>query len=541
MSHALRKILVFTSLISTLLVSCDDSQSVTQDNGIDSEKNVDILLNENIIGNINAYGLDEQYYKDVTVGGTPSHVVSIATLITQGVGIPTQDFDQYYCNYESANDGFRPTDKGERCAAVLCSERAELSYLDTASGNLIYDDNANVTDGCYNIKNLGKIILTKVNQDAKYFEIYKDGERQGHVDITTIENKIITLNGKKVILLKDVLTVLMPSLVKDHLNDYLCDFVDDSNQAMSANTDCPARPCSDALNSYIDINTLDIIAPNADDAACYHMNNASKLHISSDIDAQPFPIEIFIDDVSKGSLDVQTLRDKIQKDNDAEFVYASDIIHHIAPDADLNLYLCNYIGTNKDGSDYDPQIQKPANCGELKSCHFASDAKVYLATHQLHTTADGFPNCFNTGGLKQIKLYSSDKKTDPTPIAQHLIDIEIGDDPKITIDIASLADKVIEENGQSYIRANDIIAAAKNDIDLSAYQCNYLGGNDDGSEFDPLNKGNCKATGPLSCTYAADGKISLENYKISFSNQDVPSCFNVGNLVKIKLFPVDHP
>lgn len=271
------------------------------------------------------------------------------------------------------------------------------------------------------------------------------------------------------------------------------------------------------------------------------MNNASKLNISSDTDAQPFNIEIFIDNVSKGSLDIQTLQDKIQKDNDAEFVYVSDIINAVAPDTDLNLYLCNYIGTNKDGSDYDPQIQKPANCGELKSCQFASDAKVYLATHQLHTTAAGFPNCFNTGGLKQIKLYTADKKTDPAPIAQHLIDIEIGDDPKITVDISTLADKVIEENGQSYIRANDVIAAAKNDITLSAYQCNYIGGNDDGSEFNPLNKGNCKATGPLSCTYAAEGKIDLDSYKITFSNDDVPSCFNVSNIVKIKLFPLDTP
>lgn len=62
---------------------------------------------------------------------------------------------EYVCDYE-AQDGFRPSSKGDRCKARPCLT-TKGSFVNLQTGQMSYEENPG--QGCYNVKGLKKIIL----------------------------------------------------------------------------------------------------------------------------------------------------------------------------------------------------------------------------------------------------------------------------------------------------------------------------------------------------------------------------------------------
>ena len=117
----------------------------------------------------------------------------------QSTGLNQADLSKYLCDYESGEDGFRISSKGDRCPLLSC-EYAVKSYFNVESKMLFYADDAPQKLGCYSVRSLSKIIMTKssgivnppenqtsVKPESWEVVVYVDSVEFGKVDIATLE------------------------------------------------------------------------------------------------------------------------------------------------------------------------------------------------------------------------------------------------------------------------------------------------------------------------------------------------------------------
>ncbi len=146
-----------------LVLGCDEGQSVEMgDDGSVMDQVVGVWLDDHEVGRTTPQALEARIHS-VSIGGQDRAVLSIADIIQATNAVADAELDaflaQYQCDYESGEDGFRPSSKGDRCPPVTCTE-ALRSYLDVTTENLIYADEAPMTTGCYQVSQLAKVILT---------------------------------------------------------------------------------------------------------------------------------------------------------------------------------------------------------------------------------------------------------------------------------------------------------------------------------------------------------------------------------------------
>lgn len=399
--------LAWISLVALSLCACDDSQSLEDDSKPEGEHFLEVLINDAVKGKIDAYDLDVSVYKNAMIEGVDTRVLSISDVIKTVLGLDDNalksELEKYMCNYESGADGFRPTDKGDKCAPVSCVYTV-YSYLDVHTGKLIYDDSfakmigKDTLPGCYQVKDLAKILMTSVSDNSKNFTLFIDGANMGTVDLTTLGDKIVEENGQKIVKLSDVFKAIQPNKTAE---GFECDLADAEGNKLSADENCPIRSCSDVLKGSIVVDSFDIIdADAAKTAACYEMKGATALYMNTPQNDAPYEVTVYVDDEELAKIDVKTLKDKIQNDGDNAFILISDVISAVKEDVDLSKFNCNYIAA--DG--YDP-TQKNA-CKEMRSCSHATTAKLDLTTQKMSMTDAEAANCHNVSSLTTIKLYT---------------------------------------------------------------------------------------------------------------------------------------
>lgn len=531
--------LFFFSLMSTSLYACDSSQSLTDDTKPEGTRMVELRVNEDIKGAVDAYDLDGDYYNTVTIGGTETSVISIASIIQSVLEIKDADLkselEKYTCNYESATDGFRPTDKGDKCAPVSCS-KAFYSYIDTKTGNLVYGDELG-TDrpGCYNVKNIGKILLTEVKANAKLFELYIDNAKYGSIDLSTMGDLIVEKDGKKVVKLANVFRQMQPNKTYDK---YECDLADESGKKMSSDASCPVRSCNDVMEGYIEISSQNIVDETAaKKAACYEMKSAKALYMTTPETDTALNITVKLDDKEIATVDAKTLGDKIFEENGSKYVWASDVIAAVKPDLNLDDYKCNYLGQNeKDGniSVYDPTSKSA--CKEIRSCKYAKSAKIDLTVKKMSMTDAEKQNCHNVSNITTILVYSqaggSDNDQKPTP-KSYIVNVQVdGTETVKEVNVYDLEAKFVEKEGKQTIAASEIIAAAQLDgYAADKYTCDYVAA--DG--FKASAKSDCNP--PRVCSEAESIVLVVEDKKLS---TDLPAeCLKIKDFKTIIVKKID--
>ena len=188
-------------LISICAVSCinacDDSQKVVQGSHDDSLPNVkmEVHIDDVKQGEVNVQDMAD-FVQSVTASGETSNAIAISDFIQQINNVPDNELDaylaQYLCDYQSYADNMRPTDKGEKCAMVSCTE-AKRSYYNVESENLFYADDAPMKAGCYRVKNLGKILMYKANPNSAVVWVYtiddQGKEKSIDIDLDIMEAK----------------------------------------------------------------------------------------------------------------------------------------------------------------------------------------------------------------------------------------------------------------------------------------------------------------------------------------------------------------
>lgn len=516
------------SLLSASFYACDDSQSVNEDNPDNGEQLIQVLINEVEKGNIDALGLDASAYEDKIVGGEETRVVTIATLIQKALDIPadklSDELARYTCNYESAADGFRPTHKGDKCAPVSCSN-AVLSYLDVATGKLVYDDKFmdGKAPGCYQVKDLGKILMTEVNENAKLFTLYVDGQKMGEVDLGTLSDIITESDGKKVIKLGALVEKLQPKL---DVSALLCDFSDAGGRMTSEDAKCPARACQDTLNAMIAVDSYDIVdKAGSDVAACYGQKDARALYMTTPETDKPLNIVIKLDDKELGTVDAKSLAGKIHEEEGSKYVLVSDVIEAAAQtfkieNFGLDKYACNYVG--RDG--YNPTDR--GKCSELRSCTYAETAKLNLTTSKMSMTDAQAFGCHSVSELAQILLYTNKSGEDNPAKKSYMIKVVVDGDAAnaVSVDAYDFEDKFTKVGDKDAVAASVILAAAIEAFDAAEYTCDYAAS--DG--YLASQKSNCNP--PRSCSYAETTMILLEDKKL---DAEGGGCFNVSKFETI--------
>ena len=191
-------LVAFFAITAAACSACDDSQNVKKgDTGTESNYSISVLIDDESAGEVDITTMQDKV-QSVTAGGQESQAIAISDIIEQSTGLKGADLDKYLCDYESGDDGFRPSSKGDRCPPLSCSYTTK-SYLNVESNNLFYADDAPQTNGCYNVHHVSKIILITSTEStnppieqppaesAWEIAIYVDGVEFAKVDISTLE------------------------------------------------------------------------------------------------------------------------------------------------------------------------------------------------------------------------------------------------------------------------------------------------------------------------------------------------------------------
>ena len=523
--HSLRMTLAALAALS--MFACDDSQNTIPDDPSSSdEKNIEVYQNDLLKGafDINAVTLDQA--RDVVINGESVHVLPVSNLVQSVLNLSDEELDRtlagHTCDFEGA-DGFRPSFKSNCAGIVFSCEKIKLSYVDLETGTLVHDDamvfdenSPSTRPGCFTVKNLTKVLMTEVREGATMLKLYVDGAFMGEVDLQTLSQIIVERNGQKMVKIADLLARMQPNI---QIADYTCDFLDKDGKLLSDDASCPVRSCADAAEGYIALDTLDIDDDNAaSKAACYEMSSVREIHMTTPETDTPFEIEIEIDGISKGSIDVKTLSDKFFDEAGTKMIYAADVIKAVAPNVNLSAFLCDYNGLNDDGSTYSPTDK--SKCQELRSCSYASTATINLTTEKMTMTDADMQSCHNVGNIFKIIL-TTNPNADPAP-EPYAIKVVI-DGKDTSVNAWDLSDKIQDNDGEKTIPLIEIVKAALgDDADVSQYTCDYANADE---SFVSSSKSACAEI--QSCTFADMLTLSLTNEKLFSEDSSVPSCYSV--------------
>jgi hypothetical protein len=267
-------------------------------------------------------------------------------------------------------------------------------------------------------------------------------------------------------------------------------------------------------------------------------------------------MEVHIDDVKQGEVNVQDMADFVQSvtasGETSNAIAISDFIQQInnVPDNELDTYLDQYLcdyQSNEDGMKVSDKGDRCPllSCIEAKRSYYNVDSNNLFYSDDMHITL----GCYKIRQLGKILMLKKTNASTQDPATQEpgndekpVIDsyeIEITYDGTSLgkIDLANLADKVQKVDSKYVIMISDIIKAAKSDIDLAASWCDYFG--TDG--WSPKDDVSHDCIGIRSCSYSKSAYIDVADTtkrKLVFGG-DSPKCYSVKNFSKIVITSTD--
>lgn len=515
---------IFALLTACTLTACNESQEIEGEEMPTDGQTFEVKIDDASQGTVNLNDMI-QFAVTINAEGFDQKGIAISDIIQRVNNISDAELDdylaQYICDYESLDDGFRPSSKGERCAMVSCTYTKQ-SYVNIETNRLFYDDDAPMKNGCYHVSNVGKVLMYKTTSTAQKVWIYLNGEVVGsEIDIDQLPKT--TVDGKQAVKISDIFA---KANIDADLANYNCDMrTDESEKTLADAGICDAVACDGLKDQYI---FLDSRALSTSDttAACGAVDHLKAIYVTENRTSyDPYEITITLDGKTY-TVDIASLADKAVTLNAVASVKLSDILAAANIDlGDSSQYLCDYVAT--DGF----RPGKKETCKQVLTCDRLENTYVSLVDAHKMTMQDAPANCYNVTGLGTIEItpVSGDQPTDPKPQNPQYetwnIEITVDGQSKATVDIASLADKAIDKNGTAVVTVADVLEAAGISEDLAALYCDYIGA--DG--FKPSNKEKCKEI--RSCKDSSD--IALESHKLSIDG--APGCYGVGDIATIAI------
>ena len=146
------KIFSAAAILATIFAfnACDDSQSVEapEPSGNLVSHPIEVNIDGTKSGQTDVAELADKVIT-VTASGAESKAIKVSDIIAKANNISDADLESYLakykCEYESGDDGFKPSNKGERCAPVSCS-LSNKSYINVDTFGVFYDDDAPMTN-----------------------------------------------------------------------------------------------------------------------------------------------------------------------------------------------------------------------------------------------------------------------------------------------------------------------------------------------------------------------------------------------------------
>ena len=166
-----RVFLGFLCVAALAAFGCDDTQSVDTNESEEIQSyTFSVKVDQTVSGSVDLAEMSDKVV-EIEVAGAMSRGVSIADVIAKVNNIESDKLAEYLslymCEYEG-RDGFKPSDKGDRCRIVSCSE-AVRSYIHVDSHGIFYAaDTPMANVGCYNVSDAVSVLMYA-----------KDGEQTG--------------------------------------------------------------------------------------------------------------------------------------------------------------------------------------------------------------------------------------------------------------------------------------------------------------------------------------------------------------------------
>ena len=536
MNHNLRYII--TCLASAVILSaCDESQSITEfSNDAVIDLDFHVVINDEDIGNINLQFLKNEIETLNSNLGNEQSGIPVSKIIQRVYHLSDEELDaflnQYICDYQSNEDGFRPSSKGERCPLVSCLE-TKRSYVNAYSGSIFYGESAPMTNGCYNVKNISNedarkknpvysagVYLYTANPNSQLVWIYLNGEKLGRsVDLDTLD-KTVT-NGQESVLISDIFE---KAQIPQDLNNYLCDFRvgDDLHTLGTQQSICAPDSCESIKTQSIAIDNISLLPPK-DICQADHIK---AIYVTEQVSSyESYHLTINVDGSVFAVIDLASLKPKAVVIDNNEVVYLSDIFEAAGLEIDESSALCDYV--SEDG--YRPSDKD--SCKAIRTCEDASSAYISLYAHNLHI--ENANSCYNVGDIASIEIATHQNQSVVT-IPYNVLITQDGN--KVgEIDLSTLSDQVIDKDGKQVLYVSSIISAAIPGFDFEHHYCDTFAS--DG--WKPSVQDKCAEI--FKCTYMQQAYIDItdiENRQI-IPPDGVPSCYATKYLQEIIIYSND--
>ncbi len=535
----MKKSVLFSCLFMAAFAgfACDDSQTVEKGDGDDTlgSYKISVHIDDVEKGNVDIKDMESKI-QTVTVNNEDSKALAISDIIQKVNGVSDADLDaylaKYKCEYESGDDGFRPSSKGEKCAMLSCSYTKQ-SYVNVESHGVFYADDAPQKNGCYRVNNVSKILMYEIDEEAVEIWIYRDDEVLAKVDASTLE--MTTVGGKKAVTLENLIKGADPEI---DLAKYLCDFrTDDSDQLISVDKSCAPTNCADMKDSVIILENRKMDDNKAENA-CYEVDHVKAVYVSTIRDHyDPYNVSIVVNGEKFATVDLSTLVDKAVTANSVASVSVADVFAAAGVDIDLAKAQCEAASL---GGEKDYRPSNKDTCSTLLSCDELAKATIALVDpHKL--TANQPQNCYNVTAVNTIEITTAEQPQQPEKPASYVIDVTLDGNALGSVDIAN-ADGLVETEGdKKVIYFNDIIEEAAKQggqtINLAETYCDYVAS--DGWKPSQAGSGDCKTI--RSCSYSSAAYIDLadtENHKL-FTTDEGPTCYGVKKIKTVNIYTTD--
>ena len=536
------KIFSAAAILATIFAfnACDDSQSVEapEPSGNLVSHPIEVNIDGTKSGQTDVAELADKVIT-VTAAGAESKAIKVSDIIAKANNISDADLENYLakykCEYESGDDGFKPSNKGERCAPVSCS-LSNKSYINVDTFGVFYDDDAPMQDGCFSVRNISKVLMYEVNQNAVEIYIYLDNELLAKLDASTLTT---TKAGDK-----DAVTLetLIKSAKADiDLSKYLCDFRNSDNDKPLSEIDasCAASNCGDLASQFLILEKA-AISDGKDANACYEVENVKAVYISTIRDSyDAYEVTVILNGKEVGKVDIAKLADKATTVNSVASVTVEQILEAAGVTADLSKATCDAASLNNADpkDDYKPVTSGKGSCSTSLSCTDVKKMTVSLVGDHKLTAGEGFANCYSVGGFNTIEITTTGSgdqgdKDKPT-YASYEIEVTLDGKSIGKADVATLTDKVQEVEGKPVVYVSDIIAAVKSDIDLDKTWCDYL--STDGKRPGDAGSGDCKEIRTCASTRQAYYALT-DNDKNRVFDIPGPACYGTKYIKSIDIF-----
>lgn len=401
-------------LLAIFMTACDDTQSMSSFEDDPLHLTMNLRIDGNAKGKWDIFDLESQSVESA-YGTTKG--IAVSDIIAQIMNVDDATLDallsSHQCEYQSNIDGFKPSDKGERCPQVSC-ELTRHTFINPNTGTIFFDASVALTNGCYQVKNVAddiaamktpsyeaQVLMTTADPNAHILWVYQSDTSLGiPVDVGNLQETQIA--GKNAIKITDIFDAAAIEFDPNTMN---CDvrLVGDASIVSSTHSSCPLVAGENAQNLYLLKDTWKL----ADDAGkiddCYSANAVQALYaFPKNSEILPYTLTLSVDGTTY-EIDLTTLQDKSFIQNGLPVITLSELVSAVGLDLNLNDFWCDYQGA--DG--FMPHDRD--RCAEIYSCEKLKDSTLTLLNEHKMKMKDA-ESCYNVTELVTIFMTSKSEK-----------------------------------------------------------------------------------------------------------------------------------